>query len=250
MIGYSILIPQRDAATRLRGQLDALAAALAALPEPYEIIVVDDGSGEKQLPILRKLQTEHPALRVLRLDRPCGRSTALGVGIQAARGSAIVAMAVGDDARQVPRLVARLSRADFVQGKRPRRGWRKAAHRLARIPRWLLLGLDVRDPGCFFWAARGEAVAGIELSRGMHRYLATLVAARGFRVDEVLVQSGRAEPYPGERFPHPGDLLAAWWHRRRTTPYHVYELTTTGEAQPILPFVAKTDTAATRRKSA
>lgn len=251
MLGYSLLIPQRDASARLAAQLHELEHVLDGLKQPYEIICIDDGSCASSLAELRRLQAEHRTLRIVRLDEPCGLGVALSVGIGAARGEKLLAMAAGPQYRcsQVPQLLNHLKRADFVQGKRIRQGLDKLWYRIARIPRSLLLGMEVRDPGCLFWAARREAVAELDLGRRLHRSLAVLVAARGYRVDQVLVEAQPAPPYPDEGWTGPADLLAAWWHRRHHHPYQAYEIEH-DVAQPILPFTRSERTVSAQRKSA
>jgi hypothetical protein len=139
----------------------------------------------------------------------------------------VIAVEAGDGsaAAQIPHLIARLSRLDLVYAKRRLSGWAKFRHRVGRIPRAMLLGLEVRHPEMLLWAARREAIAGIHLSPGMRRYLPWLVARRGFRVGDMYVE----EAPNGERSPatsamvrgapdggrHPMDLLTAWWLCRR-----------------------------------
>jgi dolichol-phosphate mannosyltransferase len=217
MVHYSVIIPERDCGAELRRQLPRLRAELGRLRLPYEILCVDDGSSPTTLATLAELLTEEPALRLLRLDAPAGTSTALSAGIAAARGDILIAIEAGDhySVEQIPHLVARLSRLDLVVG-RPRLGaWRKFWHRVARIPRWLLLGLEVRHPECLFWAARREAVADIHLPRGMRRYMPWLVARRGFRVGDMYVRENAERTRLHDPPANPLDLLTAWWTCRR-----------------------------------
>jgi glycosyltransferase involved in cell wall biosynthesis len=231
MICYSAIIPQRDRADEVRRQLPALTAALASLGQPYEIVVVDDGSSPASLRLLNKLLNECHALRLIRLDEPGGASVALSAGIQAARGEVLIAAEAGDNypAAQIPWLMSWLERADLVVGRRRRFGWAKFWHRLARIPRGMLLGLESHDPECLLWIARREALGDIQLAPGMARYLAAFVARRGYRVCETYVQHGAAMHRLDDVRPNPGDLLAAWWHCRRWRPQNAYELSA-GEA--------------------
>lgn len=231
MIFYSAIIPQRDRADDIRRQLPSLTAALASLGQPYEIIVVDDGSAPATLRLLDKLLSECHALRLLRLDEPSGASVALSAGIQAARGDVLIATEAGDyyPATQIPSLLNWLERADLVVGRRQRFGWSKFWQRVSRIPRWALLGLDGHDPDCLFWIARREALADISLTSGMARYLSSLVARRGFRVCETYVQHGMTMHSLQDVRSNPGDLLAAWWLCRRWRPQNAYELSA-GEA--------------------
>ncbi len=227
MIEISVLIPQRNRGRAVAAQLPDVCRALDADGRPYEVIVVDDGSGEHTVGLLEGLLSDYGCLRVLQMSGPTGLSSALSTGIAAARGRMIVAIEAGEcyPAKQIGTLLSRLVRADLVCGQRQRRGWAKAWQRVARIPRWLFLGLDTRDPECLFWAARKEAVQGIELVRGMYRYLPSLVAMRGYRVTELYVERRAATESHGDGWPNPGDLLCAWWLARRWQNYSVHELT-------------------------
>jgi dolichol-phosphate mannosyltransferase len=217
MVHYSVIIPERDCGEALRDQVPRLRAQLDRLALPYEILCVDDGSSRATLNTLAVLLGGEPALRLLRLDAPAGTSTALSAGIAAARGDILIAIEAGDrySVEQIPHLVARLSRLDLVVGRVRLGAWRKFWHRLGRIPRWALLGIDVRHPDCLFWAARREAVEGIQLPRGMRRYLPWLVARRGFRVGDIYVSANGAQTHLDDPPANPLDLLTAWWTCRR-----------------------------------
>ena len=226
MVSYSVIIPQRDRADDVRRQLPQLADALGSLGQPYEIIVVDDGSFAPSLRLLDKLLTEHHALRLVRLEERGGVSLALAAGIEAARGEVIIATEPGDyyPPDQIAQLIKWLDRADFVAGRRRRIRLAKLRERLARIPRGFLLGLDSHDGDCLFWAARREALMDVQLTPGMARYLAPIVARRGFRVCETYVEHGQGWRGLDDVAANPGDLLAAWWACRRWRPRASVEL--------------------------
>jgi hypothetical protein len=115
---------------------------------------------------------------------------AIVAGLRTARGEAVVVVEPGDryPLSQLPLLLRALARADFVCGRRRRRGLSKLMERLVRLPRWLLLGQDIRDPECLFWAARREVFNGLQLLPRFVRHLPSLVARQGFRVDNVYVE--------------------------------------------------------------
>jgi dolichol-phosphate mannosyltransferase len=247
MIRHSIIIPQRDRADDVRRQLPALVAALDRFASPYEIIIVDDGSSQSELRLLEKLLSEFPSLRLLRLDHPVGTSVAFSAGIRAARGDVFVAIEAGDayPATQIVTLTIGLHRADFLAGRRRQTGLAKLRHRITRLPRWLLLGLDGHDPDCLFWAARREVFADLNLAAGAARYLPAIVARRGFRACEIFVEhQGPRRPLQDVR-PSFGDLLATWWHCRRWRNSAAYELTASRAAQPVLRVIADQEFSAT-----
>jgi dolichol-phosphate mannosyltransferase len=244
MIRHSVIIPQRDRGDDLLRQLPSLTAALTKLEQPFEIIVVDDGSQSATRRLLDKLVLDSSSMRVVQLDRPHGASVALSAGIRAARGQAIIAMAPGTaySASQLGWLLVWLERGDLVVGRRRSSGIQKLYERIARVPRWLLLGLESHDPDCLFWAARREAVADIALSPGMARYLPALVARRGFRVCEAYVEHTGPRRRLQDVRPNPGDLLAAWWHCRRWREPDVQELATANSSAALRLLASETYT--------
>ena len=183
---------------------------------------------------------EYQSLRLLRLDAPCGASVALSAGIASARGEVLMAIEPGDryPVGQIPALVHWLNRADLIVGRRRRTGLAKLWHRISRIPRALLLGLESHDPDCLFWAARREVVAGVNLTAGMGRYLPALAVAAWIpRVRNVCGRSGRPPIVAGCSAEF-GDLLAAWWLCRRWRENNAYELFANGSARGILRLVS------------
>jgi dolichol-phosphate mannosyltransferase len=221
MTHYSVLIPQRDAGQQLEQQVPQVVGVLTRLARPYEVICIDDGSAQATQRSLECLSARYPFVRSLRLEKSRGLSVALTAGIAAARGEVLIAMEASPQysADQIPLLVSYLSRADLVFGHRRLGRVAKAWHRVARIPRWLVWGLDVRDPTCLFWAARHEAVQGLQLARGMFRHLPLLVRLRGYRVGETYVKHRPGIPSAGDGWCSPGKLLAAMHACRRPRLY-------------------------------
>jgi glycosyltransferase involved in cell wall biosynthesis len=218
MIDVTVLIPQRDAGELLKWHIAALTRQLAQLDKSFEIIVVDDASCPQTMRQLHELLTENPPLRVIRLHKPSGISGAITKGISAAKGNVIVTTEAGRrfDVSQTKDLLDGLVRADFVSGKPQRKGWEKLRQRLTRIPRQALLGLEVHDTDCVFWAARREAIENIELGRGMYRFLPTFVTMRGYRVAEIPVEtSDQPQPLHEPRL-RLNDLLAMRWLQRQS----------------------------------
>lgn len=243
MIHYSVLVPQRDAVPEVRRLLGELSPVLAGLGKPYEVLAIDDGSQRSSRQALRNLLAAYPSLRVLVIDRPAGMSAALCVGIAAARGEVLVAIEASGQypAAEIERLVARLARVDAVFGCRRKSRAAKIARYLVQVPRWLLWGLEVRDPKCLFWAARHEAVEGLILAPGAYRLLSTLVSRRGYRVGELHVDHRPAARRARRRgvWSSPAELWAAWRPARRQ-PYRATEIFAPSE-DPALRRVTRFD---------
>lgn len=213
MIKRSVLIPQHNLGEATASGLPELFHTLKRMRHSFEVIVIDDGSSPPTQDLLRGLLVQFPGLRILWMKNRTGLSAAISVGVAAARGEEIVAIEPGRHYRpqQIPLLLERLVRADLVCGRRESPGWVKLWRKIARTPKWGLMGIQSRDADCLFWAARKEAIAGVSLASGMHRYLPEIVSARGYRVIDFPVHPRGASLLQPERPANPVDLLAAWW---------------------------------------
>lgn len=246
----SVLLPIRTASESLPTQIDELSQVLTALEQSFELLLIADGTPPADLSELRGLLSRHAHLRLLHIDRPAGISAAISAGVAAAQGDQVLMFDLAGGYRfdEIPALLQHLVRADLVFGRVRRDGLAKAWHRVARLPRWLLLGLEVRDPDCLFWAARHEALSGLRLTRGMYRYLPTLIGMRGFRTSEVTIHAPRFRPTKTDGRPNPGDLLTAWWLKRRGRDYTVTELSPHDPQDR--PRIVRVDEAEPRRRAA
>ena len=213
---YSIIVPGCECAQPLAAQMVELEAVLRRLVLPFEVICVEDASTGGVLLPLETLITQHPWLRLLRVDRPRGMSAAIVAGVAAARGEIVVVIDLArHDMRQIPNLIAGLARTDFVVGRRKAADTGPAPiapHRVGRFSRHAA----ATDPKSPFWAARREAVADLRLAAGMGRHLPRLVALRGFRVGEPTF--GRQPPPKRMALPRAVSRLALWWLERGWQP--------------------------------
>lgn len=180
----SVVIPAHDEAAHLGQLYGEIRAVLDAQGEPWELVVVNDGSTDDTLARLHALRRDDARVRVLDLDGNFGEAAALSAGFHAARGDIIITLD-GDgqnDPADIPKLLAALGRPGLlaVSGRRVdrqedalRRVWpsRLANYLIARVT-----GLPARDCGCGLKAYRREALPRIHLPRGMNRFLPALFA--------------------------------------------------------------------------
>lgn len=83
----SVVIPAYNEAVRLPPTLTRLREYLDAAAEPYEVIVIDDGSADATVEIAEQQTQRWPQLRVIRLPRNRGKGSAVRAGMLAARGA-------------------------------------------------------------------------------------------------------------------------------------------------------------------
>lgn len=86
-----------------------LPPVLSSLGVPYEIVVVNDGSSDASLDLLRRATSRIPQMRVVDLSRNFGHQAALLAGLAHARGRAIVMMDADlqDPPEEIPRMLER-----------------------------------------------------------------------------------------------------------------------------------------------
>jgi dolichyl-phosphate beta-glucosyltransferase len=86
----SVVVGCYNAAGRLEKRLLDLVAFLDGTGRDYEILIVEDGSLDDSLPILRRLEAEVPSITVLRNPRNMGKGYSVRNGILNSRGKYII----------------------------------------------------------------------------------------------------------------------------------------------------------------
>ena len=129
----------------------------------WELIVVDDGSGDDTQAILARLARDEPRLRPLRHAERLGQTAALRTGFAAARAGLIATLDADLQchAEDLPALVDALGVADLACGVRVGRQdpWpRRASSALANGIRRLLLAPRLHDLACPARVMRASAL--------------------------------------------------------------------------------------------
>ena len=223
----SVVVPVRDEAENIDPLLAEIVAALAG--RDFEIVYVDDGSGDATPARLAAARGKLPMLRVLRHRRSAGQSAALVTGIRAARGTWIATLD-GDgqtDPADIPALFARAQAADapaLVAGWRARRrdtALKRLSSRLANAVRGALLGDRTPDTGCGLKVFRRDTFLALPAFDHMHRFLPALVRRTGGTVVNQRVNhrpraAGRSKYGVMNRlFVGIVDLFGVMWLQRR-----------------------------------
>jgi len=189
----SAVLPVFNEVESLPGLMEELDLVLRATGRPYEVILVDDGSADGSGAWIEERAGADPRVRGILLERNVGQSGALAAGLQHARGDIIVTLDADgqNDPSSIPALLAALEHADVVSGVRTPRAdsWRRrVSSRVANAVRRAAIGDTISDVGCSLKAYRREALEGIPLFAGAHRFLPALCQFRGARIAEVPVR--------------------------------------------------------------
>lgn len=102
----SVVIPCFNEEDSLPGLVEVLAAELPTVAASYEVILVDDGSRDGTLSMLREISQAHPEFRYLALSRNFGKESAMLAGLSHARGDKVALMDA--DLQHPPELLAQM----------------------------------------------------------------------------------------------------------------------------------------------
>lgn len=191
-ISLTVVVPVYNEAENIRPLVKQLRAALEGWPGEVEMVFVDDGSADATLEELKRVQEADPRVRIAHFRRNLGQTAAMAAGFHLARGRAVVTIDgdLQNDPAEIPRLVEMLNDWDCVCGIRVRRHdswWKRISSRIGNGFRNWATGDNIVDTGCTLKAFRCECLEGLELYRGLHRFLPTLLKMRGWRVTQVPV---------------------------------------------------------------
>ncbi|MFI5201555.1 MAG: glycosyltransferase family 2 protein, partial [Candidatus Kapaibacterium sp.] len=175
-----------------------LTAALRAMGRSYEIILVDDGSRDRSLPILLELRGRDPEhIRVLSFTRNFGHHIALTAGLDQAQGSVIVMMDADlqDQPEEIPKLLAKMDEGyDVVWGERETRQFKWYKNFSSKLFLWLMNSVarsEVALDSSIFRAMRREVADDLRQMREKARYLPGLVRWTGYKQTSVPVVHGK-----------------------------------------------------------
>jgi glycosyltransferase involved in cell wall biosynthesis len=189
-----VVLPLLDERDNLEPLHARLTEALEGLGREYEVLYVDDGSTDGSWEVLRRIAAADHRVRLIRLRRTFGQTSALAAGLAHARHPILVTLDADlqNDPADIPKLVARLEEGhDVVSGWRRRRRdpWltRRLPSQIANVVVRLASGVGLHDFGCTLRAYRREVVRDVHLYGEMHRFLPVLAAWVGARIAEVEV---------------------------------------------------------------
>jgi len=192
MQSLSIVIPVYNEEDNIVPLVKRITEAMSGWQGTVEILFVDDGSSDRTLELLKKAQASDARIRIAHFRKNLGQTAAMAAGFRLARGEAVATLDADlqNDPMEVPRLARMLKDWDVVCGVRTRRKdtrWKRISSRIGNGFRNWMTGDNIVDTGCTLKAYRRECLDGLELYKGMHRFLPTLIKMRGYRVTQVPV---------------------------------------------------------------
>lgn len=188
----SVVIPFYNEEQNVLPLLNELLSALKGFD--YELILVDDGSTDGTLGLLRQFTANN--IVVLELRKNYGQSLSLMAGIDMALGEYIVTLDgdLQNDPDDLPAMInlAKKEGWDLVAGIRGNRKDNFLSKALpSRIANWIIragTGIKLKDYGCAIKVFRNETAKGLRLYGELHRFITVLAHLDGAKITQVEVR--------------------------------------------------------------
>lgn len=204
----SVVIPLYNEAQSLKELHDWIVRVMRAEGFSYEIIFVDDGSGDASWQVIEGLREGDAAVKGIRFRRNYGKSPALYCGFKKAQGDVVITMDADlqDSPEEIPALYRMITEEgyDLVSGYKkkrydplsktiPTKLFNATARKVSGIK-------NLHDFNCGLKAYRLEVVKSIEVYGEMHRYIPYLAKNAGYtRIGEKVVHH-QARKYGRTKF--------------------------------------------------
>jgi glycosyltransferase involved in cell wall biosynthesis len=168
--GISVFFPAYNDEGSIAELVHEAFAVLPQFTDDYEVIVVNDGSGDGTAAVLDELARALPRLRVVHHPRNRGYGGALRSGFESATKD-LVFYTDGDgqyDVREMKKLIPLMTEeVDVVNGYKLKRSDNRRRIVLGAIYKFLarlMFGLPIRDVDCDFRLMRRSMIQNIELT--------------------------------------------------------------------------------------
>jgi glycosyltransferase involved in cell wall biosynthesis len=200
---YSVVAPVFNEEETLPYFYERMIAVMEGLGEPFEVLLVNDGSRDSSFQIMKELHQQDPRVRVIDFSRNFGHQIAISAGLDYAQGQAIIIVDsdLQDPPEVIPRLVERWKHgAEVVYAQRAKRVGETKFKLITATLFYRLIGAITsvnipRDVGDFRLMDR-RVVDALVSMREHHRFMRGLSAWVGFRQEAVLYN--RKERFAGQ----------------------------------------------------
>ena len=189
----SIVIPVFNEEKNLHALIERLRPIMKAMMRPYEIILIDDGSRDRSLEILKGFARE-PDVRVVELTRNYGQHAAILAGFSIVRGQIVITMDADlqNPPEEIPRLVHVMEEGSYDVVGTIRKGRQDSLFRIlpSKIINMVarkITGVAMRDWGCMLRAYRRPVVERMISCHEHSTFIPALATFFGKRVTEIEV---------------------------------------------------------------
>lgn len=189
----SIVIPVFNEEANIPELLRRLSAVAAQMARPTEIVLVDDGSSDRSVELLRGYKTDDAELVVVELTRNFGQHAAVMAGFSKCRGQVVITLDADlqNPPEEIPRLVEQFEAGFDVVGtiRRDRDDpiVRKLASRVVNRMVSRGTGQAISDYGCMLRAYSADVVAAMVACPEKRTFIPALAMSLGRKATEIEV---------------------------------------------------------------
>ena len=192
----SVVIPLYNEEESLPELLEWIERVMQKNNFTYQVIMVDDGSNDNSWQVIEKLKKSNENLTGIKFRRNYGKSAALHVGSQHAKGDVIITMDADlqDSPDEIPELYKMIKNDGFDVVS----GWKKRRYdpitktipsKFFNATARFVTKIHLHDFNCGLKAYRYNVIKSIEVYGEMHRYIPVLAHRAGFtKITEKVVQ--------------------------------------------------------------
>jgi len=189
----SIVVPVYNEEQNLDALIGRLRPVMQSMAKPYEIILIDDGSRDGSLEILKGFARE-PHIRVVELTRNYGQHAAIMSGFSIVRGEIVVTLDADlqNPPEEIPRLIGEMETGGYdvvgtIRKQRQDSVFRLGASRLINIVARRITGVHMTDWGCMLRAYRRTVVERMIECHEHATFIPALATVFAKRVTEIEV---------------------------------------------------------------
>lgn len=190
----SFIIPAKNEQDSVEILYHEIINVVDKLDYQYEIIFIDDGSTDSTYDQLVRMHTTDERLHIIQLRGNFGKSIALQIGFNHAKGDLIFTLDADlqDNPIEIPSFLKKLDEGyDMVSG------WKKVRHdpmnkvipsRIINFIARLITKVPVHDTNCGFKVYKKEVIQSLNLYGELYRFIPIFAAKENFKVGEVVVE--------------------------------------------------------------
>ncbi len=231
----SIVIPVFNEFESINLLIDEINQTMNLKKISFELIIVNDGSSDSTLQVLKDLSCKIKELIVINLRKNYGQTAAMAAGFDYAQGDIVITLDgdLQNDPQDIPKLIKAINEGyDLVCGWRFNRKDKLFNRRIpSKVANKLIgkvTGINLHDYGCSLKAFKSEIIKDMKLYGELHRFLPVLANIEGAKLKEIKVNHryrkyGQSKYGIDRTFRVLMDLLTVWFMNKfLTRPMYIF----------------------------